>query len=579
MSEFSQRLQAVGRLVRTVRYLQPRQIVFRVLRRNPLRRVARNVGFAPWNRLRRRLLASPVPASEAVERSHVPRDIFATAPDPRGRISATGIELDGVISPISPQAWNETSRFRLYRLHSHSFLGNPRNDLAAEIDFLASAVVFLSGTSPGDGNSLATAWEPHPAALRIVNWVRWAARTSDHRLLPASFGYALQYHAQWLRTHIEWETDGNHLIDNAAALVLAGWYVRRRDNASGERLLSRGITVMLMVLPQQVLPDGFHNERSPMYHYLVTERVLDVCAVLQDIHGAGAADAGTEERELIRAYAARMVEWIQNHPDPPPINDAFWGLAPSRQEVLRYAASLGVSAHGAAAITIAEGVHDITRGPFRVVFDADAIGPDHVPGHAHADTLQVLLWFAGSAVLSDTGTSTYDPGARRNYERSTAAHNTVVVGNESSSEVWGTFRVGRRARVTAAKVVENTADQWHARARHDGYGQRHVYHERTVMVHQDRVVIRDHLDQPRKHARPMESCAYFHFAPGVSVTTASKWQMVTDTVTITFQSPRDLEIQQFMTEEAVGFEKRRERVTIAVHFDSDLETIIEPRDA
>lgn len=579
MSEFSQRLRAIGRLVRTVRYLQTRQIVFRVLRRNPLRRVPRKVGFAPWNRLRRRLSAPPAPAENVVKRSHVPSDIFAAAPESPDRISTAAIELDGVISPISPEDWNETSRFRLYRLHSHSFLGNPRNDLAAEIDFLASAIVFLSGTSRGDRNSLATAWEPHPVALRIVNWVRWAARTSDHRLPPASFGYALQYHAQWLRAHVEWETDGNHLIDNAAALVLAGWYVRRIDNASGGRLLSRGTEIMLRVLPQQVLPDGFHNERSPMYHYLVTERVLDVCAVLQDVHDVGAANAGTEERELIRDYAARLVEWIQNHPDPPPINDSFLGLTPSREDILRYAASLGVPDHGTATLTAAEGVCDVTRGPFRVVFDTDAIGPDHVPGHAHADTLQVLLWYEGSAILSDTGTSTYDPGTRRDYERSTAAHNTVVVGSESSSEMWGTFRVGRRARVTTAGVIENTPDQWRAEAGHDGYRHHNMYHTRTVVVHQNRVVIRDHLDQPRQHARPMQSYAYFHFAPGLSVTKVSKSQMATDTVTITFQSPSSLEIQQFMTEEAVGFEKRRERVTIAVHFDSDLETIIEPRDA
>jgi hypothetical protein len=45
----------------------------------------------------------------------------------------------------------------------------------------------------------------------------------------------------------------------------------------------------------------------------------------------------------------------------------------------------------------------------------------------------------------DPGTHSYDHDDRRRYDRSTAAHNTVTVDNQSSSEVWHIFRVGRRA--------------------------------------------------------------------------------------------------------------------------------------
>lgn len=65
----------------------------------------------------------------------------------------------------------------------------------------------------------------------------------------------------------------------------------------------------------------------------------------------------------------------------------------------------------------------------------------------------------------DTGISTYEKTARRQYERGTAAHNTVVLGDKNSSEVWGGFRVGRRARVTLLKDSPNEVEAWH-----DGFG-------------------------------------------------------------------------------------------------------------
>ena len=40
----------------------------------------------------------------------------------------------------------------------------------------------------------------------------------------------------------------------------------------------------------------------------------------------------------------------------------------------------------------------------------------------------------------------YEPSAERNRQRSTGAHSTVEVNGLDSSEVWGGFRVGRRAR-------------------------------------------------------------------------------------------------------------------------------------
>jgi hypothetical protein len=89
-------------------------------------------------------------------------------------------------------------------------------------------------------------------------------------------------------------------------------------------------------------------------------------------------------------------------------------------------------------------------------------------GHAHADLLSFDLSLGDRRLVTDTGTSVYDPGAERQQLRSTAAHNTVQINGAEQIEAWGSFRVGRRGR---ARVVGTGSDGpwtwiW---ASHDAY--------------------------------------------------------------------------------------------------------------
>ena len=62
---------------------------------------------------------------------------------------------------------------------------------------------------------------------------------------------------------------------------------------------------------------------------------------------------------------------------------------------------------------------------------------------------------AGQRVVVDTGVSEYEPGEQRHYARSTKAHNTVSVDGGEQSEIWGAFRVARRAKKRSAKAVHH----------------------------------------------------------------------------------------------------------------------------
>ena len=89
-----------------------------------------------------------------------------------------------------------------------------------------------------------------------------------------------------------------------------------------------------------------------------------------------------------------------------------------------------------------------------VRIDCGNITATYQPGHTHADSLTYELRIDGKPFVVDTGISTYNKNERRQYERSTIAHNCVIPDsnmNNNSSEVWGGFRVGKRCRTTIIK--------------------------------------------------------------------------------------------------------------------------------
>ena len=103
--------------------------------------------------------------------------------------------------------------------------------------------------------------------------------------------------------------------------------------------------------------------------------------------------------------------------------------------------------------------------------DVAKIGPDYLPGHAHADTLSFELSVGYQRVIVNSGTSCYGCSTERLKQRGTLSHNTVTVNGENSSEVWGGFRVARRAYPKELKILDSQTDNnIEVQCSHDGYG-------------------------------------------------------------------------------------------------------------
>lgn len=134
---------------------------------------------------------------------------------------------------------------------------------------------------------------------------------------------------------LEYHLLGNHLLANAKALVFAGLFF---SGGQADSWLRKGLKLLRAQLPEQILADGGHFERSPMYHAIILEDLLDLVN-LAETYGHGAADW--------RTVVQRMLRWLNamSHPDGGIafFNDAAFGIAPTLAELADYARRLGVS--------------------------------------------------------------------------------------------------------------------------------------------------------------------------------------------------------------------------------------------
>jgi uncharacterized heparinase superfamily protein len=235
--------------------------------------------------------------------------------------------------------------------------------------------------------------------------------------------------------------------------------------------LRTGLDLLDAQLAEQILDDGGHFELSPMYHAIILEDVLDLIQ-LGELFPAQVGARGPQWRGL----ASRMLAWLDamSHPDGEIsfFNDAAFGIARSHSELSAYGAGFGVVPAGEASASgalSASGYARLQSGPFAVIFDAAEIGPSYLPGHGHADVLSLEVSLDGRRLLTNGGTSSYDVGPVRAAERSTAAHATIEIDGCDSSEVWSSFRVGRRAHPFDVAVMEEEGGIFSAVASHDGY--------------------------------------------------------------------------------------------------------------
>ncbi|MEL7470155.1 MAG: alginate lyase family protein [Pseudomonadota bacterium] len=474
-------------LLRTIVWLRPVQVYWRL-----------------WMKIYR-----PTPRTFSDVQLNTPVGVWTAICKPPTMTGATEFRFLNQTGAIRTATdWNAPDRAKLWLYNAHYF-----DDLIAEHSetrnqrHRALITRWIAENPPGTGNG----WEPYPTSLRIVNWCKWllAGNPPEPGMLAS-----LATQADWLARRLEYHLLGNHLFANAKALTFAGAML---DQSEAVTWQSTGLRILEREVPEQILPDGGHFERSVMYHAILTEDLLDLIQLSRLLPERIPPPVATHWHEA----ANRMMAFLNamTHPDGRIafFNDGAFGIAPEPDALRARAASLGIAndvepreIH----VMPETGYARVSKLAAVLFADVAPVGPDYLPGHAHADTLSFELSIGTDRVFVNGGTSVYGGNPdRRMLERSTRFHNTLEIDGQNSSEMWAEFRVARRAKVFGVAHGTDGDTHW-LEASHDGYRRFNgPIHARKWTLAPNSLTICDTLDRPANSA-----VARFRLGPGFTAT-------------------------------------------------------------
>ena len=372
--------------------------------------------------------------------------------------------------------WNETKNGMLwaYNLNYMDWLGQK----GLSFDEGAKWIDLFIKDLPKNNIGL----DPYPIALRSLNWIKFICQhqtnISEGRL--GAWNDSLYSQVKLLERKLEFHLLGNHLLEDLYALYIASLYFH------DEALYQKVARLLMKELDEEVLADGMHYEQSPMYHCILLDRLLDC-------YNFSTHNVFFEQQEEVNAFLLSKAKKMLGHLSHliyadgsiPLLNDSAFGIAPTAQQLFAYAQRLDIAFE---AVPFSEcGYRKFKNECFEAIVDVGNITSTYQPGHTHADTFNFELRIDGQPFMVDTGISTYNKTARRQYERSTAAHNTVTINDCDSSEVWGGFRVGKRAKVTLL-----ADDNGGVKAQHTGFGCLGT-HKRRFELKSDAFIVKDEV--------------------------------------------------------------------------------------
>ncbi len=278
------------------------------------------------------------------------------------------------------------------------------------------------------------AWDPYPTSYRIRYWIlamqlwQW----KDDEILNS-----LAIQTKYLSRSLEYHLKANHLIQNLCGLIISSATLFPSE-------LSGFLLLLEKELEEQILEDGGHYERVPMYHLHVFLDLLAVMGVLK------------EPPEFLKNALSKMYAYLEkitlSDSDIPLFGDSVHGHLPTSEKALQVGGKyLPVSGNThESCISLPQSGYYIYKNEkepcFNLIVRAGESGPHFQLAHSHCDQLSYELLFGQRRLIVDSGMHGYAGSPYRIFQRSTRAHNTVYIEGEEQLECWSTFRVARRGK-------------------------------------------------------------------------------------------------------------------------------------
>lgn len=425
--------------------------------------------------------------------------------------------------------WNykEYGKLWTYNISYFDFLHQENNLIEESLNLINDFI---------NTDNLKDAKEPFPISLRGLNWIKFFIYNN---IKSQKFDDYLFNDYKILMDNLEYHLLGNHLLENGYSLLFAGYYFEN------DQFYNKAKQILMKELNEQILEDGAHFELSPMYHQIMLFRLIDCINLV-----SSNTYSDKELLEFLKEKSTGMLSWLNNityrNGDIPLLNDSAFGIAPSSQDLFKYAKKFNLECK---TIPLKDsGYRKIIKDDIMCIIDVGNIGPEYIPGHAHSDTFNFEVRIKDIPFIVDTGISTYESNNQRTIERSTFSHNTVKINDIEQSEVWGGFRVANRAKISNLIEKEDSIQ-----ASHNGYKNYGITHTRKWLFSKNTIRIEDSIN------KSTSALAYLHFHPSITIEIIKKYLNIS----------QNYNIKEYNY--CLGFNKFEKALKIEIPFEKILE--------
>lgn len=315
-----------------------------------------------------------------------------------------------------------------------------------------------------------TGWEPYPISLRIINWIFfydafYSYFKKDHSF-RASFIQSLYQQCFYLCFFLEFHLMANHLFANIKALICAGLFFKKTD------WIQRGWDLFEREIYEQILDDGGHFERCPMYHAIILNDILDIIHFIDRSNLDKTYNYIFNKKSILIEKVERMLVWMKamTHPDEDIalfgdsafqvslsyhlLNHYFRQIQNKKKKVTK------ISNRDFDCLFFQKSGYTVFKSRDQyLVIDGGDLGVQYNPAHAHCDLFSYEYSYKKNRFIVDSGLGNYKPSSLRQKTRSIYSHNTVVVNGLEQGQIWKTFRMGKRIKSPEISVKKEK-DGW-----------------------------------------------------------------------------------------------------------------------
>ena len=344
-------------------------------------------------------------------------------------------------------------------------------------------------------NKYSSAWHPYPTSIRLMNLIKFRYSNNIDSKFIDNFIFS---HFFSLIRNLEYNLNANHLLTNIIAIntFLVTCSLKTEEIENNKK---KYFDKLDKVLKSQ-FNFYFHYENSPKYHLFLIKQILDL-EILKKI-------VGKKNNNKNILLIKKGLNFILNisHPDKtlPFFNDTNRNYIKVDKIKKKFEIIFGDLGNFKFKNKIFPIIYNKQ---FKLITKCCEPSPKYNPGHTHGDNLSFELSILNKRILTGRGISTYENNNDRKIQRSSKNHNSIEINGLSANEVWNSFRVARKSKISSLKISKNSIY-----AECLGY-----YHNFKFNVHKIKLILKNKNLQILDEVKNKDFKIYLNFTPETNV--------------------------------------------------------------